>query len=58
MDEPLPGSFNRPGPIDNSDIVCESISAKTDDLDINVGLEEGRDYVLLPQEAWEKLHYW
>ncbi|CAM8995947.1 unnamed protein product [Rhodiola kirilowii] len=58
-EEPLPGSFNRPGPIDNSDIICDdTTSTQANDLDLNVGLEEGRDYVLVPQEAWEKLFYW
>ncbi|KZV22450.1 ubiquitin carboxyl-terminal hydrolase 9 [Dorcoceras hygrometricum] len=49
---------NRPGPIDNSDIVVNGRDAKDDDPEILRHLEEGRDYVLVPQEVWDKLLKW
>ena len=48
----------RPGPIDNSDIVLNGNECELDDLEILRTLEEGRDYVLVPQEVWEKLFDW
>ncbi|XP_075508702.1 LOW QUALITY PROTEIN: ubiquitin carboxyl-terminal hydrolase 9-like [Primulina tabacum] len=49
---------NRPGPIDNSDIVVNGTDAKDDDPELLRCLEEGRDYVLVPQEVWDKLLKW
>ncbi|XP_019428321.1 PREDICTED: ubiquitin carboxyl-terminal hydrolase 9-like isoform X2 [Lupinus angustifolius] len=48
----------RPGPIDNSDIISSEINCDDNNLDIHRGLEEGTDYVLVPQEVWERLLEW
>ncbi|OVA20111.1 Ubiquitin carboxyl-terminal hydrolases family 2 [Macleaya cordata] len=48
----------RPGQIDNADLVLGGSDAGWDDLEIHRTLEEGRDYVLVPQEVWKKLHDW
>lgn len=48
----------RPGPIDNSDIVLNGNGFDGDDPEILRTLEEGRDYVLVPREVWEKLFNW
>ena len=49
----------RPGPIDNSDIIISgSDSSENDDLELKSFLEERRDYVLVPTEVWEKLYDW
>ncbi|KAH9718888.1 ubiquitin carboxyl-terminal hydrolase 10 [Citrus sinensis] len=46
----------RPGPIDNSDIIQNGNgSSEGDDLEVRRNLEEGQDYVLVPQQVWEKL---
>ncbi|KAK4421450.1 Ubiquitin carboxyl-terminal hydrolase 10 [Sesamum alatum] len=49
---------DRPGPIDNSDIIVNGGDNKNDDPQLLRTLEEGRDYVLVPQEVWEKLLKW
>ncbi|PKI64379.1 hypothetical protein CRG98_015239 [Punica granatum] len=49
---------NRPGPIDNSDILSNVTTCEGDDLELNRVLQEGQDYVLVPQEVWEKLFSW
>lgn len=49
---------DRPGPIDNSDIVSNLSTSEGDDLELHRMLEEGQDYVLVPQEVWEKLFSW
>ncbi|PHU27926.1 Ubiquitin carboxyl-terminal hydrolase 9 [Capsicum chinense] len=54
----LPNSASRPGPIDNSDIIIKEADSGGDDPQIRRTLEEGRDYVLVPQEVWEKLFEW
>ncbi|KAI3710591.1 hypothetical protein L2E82_40375 [Cichorium intybus] len=43
----------RPGPIDNTDIVING-----DGLQLPKTLLEGSDYVLVPQGVWEKLYAW
>ncbi|KAL2458342.1 Ubiquitin carboxyl-terminal hydrolase 10 [Forsythia ovata] len=48
----------RPGPIDNTDIIANGIDDKDDDPQLLRTLEEGRDYLLVPQEVWEKLLEW
>lgn len=49
----------RPGPIDNSDIIQNGNgSSEGDDLEVRRNLEEGQDYVLVPQQVWEKLFCW
>ncbi|XP_059662124.1 ubiquitin carboxyl-terminal hydrolase 9-like [Cornus florida] len=49
---------DRPGPIDNTDIVLKGSDSEDEDPQLLRTLEEGRDYVLVPQEVWEKLFYW
>lgn len=47
---PLTKPGERPGPIDNTDIVTNGDLSRT--------LVEGSDYVLVPQGVWDKLHSW
>lgn len=49
---------DRPGVIDNSDIIVNGGDNKDDDPQLLRTLEEGRDYVLVPQDVWEKLSKW
>lgn len=49
---------DRPGPIDNSDIVLNGNESEIDDLELHRNLIEGCDYVLVPQQVWEKLYDW
>ncbi|KAG2676917.1 hypothetical protein I3760_12G073900 [Carya illinoinensis] len=49
---------DRPGPIDNSDIVLDINDHGSNDLEVRKSLHEGVDYVLVPQEVWEKLFDW
>lgn len=49
---------DRPGPIDNSDIIINGVQNKDEDLQLLRTLEEGRDYVLVPEEVWERLLKW
>ncbi|XP_010538864.1 PREDICTED: ubiquitin carboxyl-terminal hydrolase 10-like [Tarenaya hassleriana] len=51
-----PSEVTRPGPIDNFDII-ESES-DTSDPQLSRMLEEGVDYVLVPQEVWKRLVEW
>ncbi|KAL0329424.1 UNVERIFIED_CONTAM: Ubiquitin carboxyl-terminal hydrolase 10 [Sesamum radiatum] len=51
----LSNAEDRPGPIDNSDIIVNGGDNKDDDPQLLRTLEEGRDYVLVPQDVWEKL---
>ncbi|KAE8662005.1 Ubiquitin carboxyl-terminal hydrolase 10 [Hibiscus syriacus] len=50
----------RPGPIDNSDIVenGNDSNCKENEIQLRRMLMEGQDYVLVPQGVWEKLHEW
>ncbi|CAI9100997.1 OLC1v1038211C1 [Oldenlandia corymbosa var. corymbosa] len=48
----------RPGPIDNSDIIDSDQRDADDDPQLRRTKLEGRDYVLLPEEAWERLYSW
>ncbi|MBA0835244.1 hypothetical protein Goarm_007536 [Gossypium armourianum] len=50
----------RPGPIDNSDIVENGSDSdgKGNDIQLRRMLIEGQEYVLVPQGVWEKLHGW
>ncbi|XP_009622829.1 ubiquitin carboxyl-terminal hydrolase 9 [Nicotiana tomentosiformis] len=54
----LPNTASRPGPIDNSDIIIREIDGESDDPQLIITLEEGRDYVLVAQEVWERLSEW
>lgn len=49
------GDLERPGPIDNSDIVE---SGSDGEPELNRTLLEGRDYVLVPHKVWDKLSLW
>lgn len=48
---------DRPGPIDNSNII-DSNNCEENSSDIHTMLVEGLDYVLVPQQVWEKLFEW
>lgn len=53
-----PSSRNdRPGPIDNSDLINKAEN-NDEDLQLLRTLEEERDYVLVPEEVWEMLQKW
>ncbi|KDP25220.1 hypothetical protein JCGZ_20376 [Jatropha curcas] len=52
------GMADRPGPINNSEIVENGSGGESDDLELARTLLEGRDYVLVPQKVWEKLVQW
>ncbi|XP_027367832.1 ubiquitin carboxyl-terminal hydrolase 10-like isoform X2 [Abrus precatorius] len=49
---------DRPGPIDNSDIISNGNDCDRNNLDIRRMLEEGTDYVLVHEKVWEKLLEW
>ncbi|XP_062114479.1 putative ubiquitin carboxyl-terminal hydrolase 11 [Humulus lupulus] len=51
-------SANRPGQIDNSDIFLNNKDSDGDELELRRMLEEGRDYVLVSQQVWERLLSW
>lgn len=48
----------RPGQIDNSDLVLGVNGCEGDEPELRRMLEEGQDYVLVSQEVWEKLFDW
>lgn len=48
----------RPGQIDNSDIVLGVNGCASNEFELRRMLEEGQDYVLVSQEVWEKLFDW
>ncbi|KAL6986518.1 ubiquitinyl hydrolase 1 [Sarracenia purpurea var. burkii] len=54
----LSKAIDRPGPIDNSDIVVNGIDTEGDDLELRRTLQEGCDYILVSQQVWEKLFDW
>ncbi|KAK1351941.1 hypothetical protein POM88_053822 [Heracleum sosnowskyi] len=49
---------DRPGPLDNSNIVSTGSNSEGEDLQLLDNLEEERDYVLVSQDVWEKLFEW
>jgi len=53
-----PKIADRPGPIDNSDIISKGNNCDSNNLDIHRMLEEGTDYVLVPEKVWERLLEW
>ncbi|KVH95216.1 Peptidase C19, ubiquitin-specific peptidase, DUSP domain-containing protein [Cynara cardunculus var. scolymus] len=55
---PVTKASERPGPIDNTDIITNEGDRDKSDLQISRLLLEGSDYVLVPQGVWEKLHGW
>lgn len=48
----------RPGEIDNSCLILNEASTQSNELDLKEGLQEGQDYILVPQEVWKKLLEW
>lgn len=50
-------SVDRPGEIDNSDLLQENFSDGSSP-ELRQMLEEGQDYVLVPQQVWEKIFDW
>lgn len=49
----------RPSAIDNSDLISDATSELSNvEIELHDTLVEGRDYILLPQPVWEKLHGW
>lgn len=48
----------RPGQIDNSDIVLGVNGCASDEFELHRMLEEGEDYFLVSKEVWEKLFDW
>ncbi|KAG8090764.1 hypothetical protein GUJ93_ZPchr0011g27883 [Zizania palustris] len=51
--------LRRPGAIDNTDLIDETASEVSNmEIELHDTLVEGRDYILLPQHVWEKLHGW
>ncbi|CAI9274637.1 unnamed protein product [Lactuca saligna] len=48
----------RPGPIDNTDIIANEGGHDGNDLQLPRTVVEGEDYVLVPQGVWDKLHGW
>ncbi|KAJ8475633.1 hypothetical protein OPV22_019360 [Ensete ventricosum] len=52
-------SAKRPSAIDNSDLIYDATSEVSNvEFELHDTLVEGRDYILLPQQVWEKLHGW
>lgn len=50
-------TLNKPTGIDNSDLVYDGDGSHASP-EIQDTLLEGRDYVLLPQEVWNRLYTW
>lgn len=49
----------RPGAINNTDLLDDlAYEVSNMDMELHDTLVEGRDYILLPQQVWEKLHGW
>lgn len=49
----------RPGAINNTDLIDDAaLEVSNMEIEIHDTLVEGRDYILLPQQVWEKLHGW
>ncbi|PKU81052.1 ubiquitin carboxyl-terminal hydrolase 5 [Dendrobium catenatum] len=56
---PCSSSPKRPFAIDNSDLINDATSEISNvDIELHETLVEGRDYILLPQEVWDRLHGW
>ncbi|KAI3508019.1 hypothetical protein L1887_23018 [Cichorium endivia] len=47
----------RPPSIDNSDLICESLSENSS-VEIYDTLVEGTDYILVPEEIWNQFYAW
>jgi len=49
----------QPTAIDNSDLIYDVKSEVSNvEIELHDTLVEGRDYILLPQEVWDKLYGW
>ncbi|WOL11391.1 ubiquitin carboxyl-terminal hydrolase 5-like [Canna indica] len=52
-------SNKRPSAIDNTDLIYDASSEVSNvEIELHDTLVEGRDYILLPQQVWERLHGW
>lgn len=52
-------SPKRPLAIDNSDLIYDATEEVSNvEIELHDTLLEGRDYILLPQEVWDKLYGW
>ncbi|XP_058199784.1 ubiquitin carboxyl-terminal hydrolase 5 isoform X1 [Rhododendron vialii] len=52
-------NLKRPSAIDNSDLIYEAESEDSPiGIDLHDTLVEGTDYILLPQEVWNRLYAW
>lgn len=49
---------DRPGPIDNSDLISNINEGDLDGVQLIRTLEEGQDYMLVPEAVWKKLLEW
>lgn len=54
----LLNGVDRPGLIDNSGLVSSVNESDVDNIELSRTLEEGQDYVLVPEEVWKKLLEW
>ncbi|KAL1802822.1 hypothetical protein ACET3Z_031469 [Daucus carota] len=54
----ISNAADRPGPIDNCNIVANGSNCEGEDLQLLDNLEEQRDYVVVSQDVWEKLFDW
>ncbi|KAL8150318.1 hypothetical protein V2J09_020126 [Rumex salicifolius] len=54
----VPKILQRPGPIDNTDILSSVNEVQNNEFELSRPLEEGRDYVLVSEEVWKKLFEW
>ncbi|CAH9117014.1 unnamed protein product [Cuscuta europaea] len=53
-----PDNAERPGSIDNSDLIERGSDNECDDAQLLRTLQEGSDYELVPKEVWEMLFQW
>ncbi|KAJ1275321.1 hypothetical protein BS78_05G127000 [Paspalum vaginatum] len=52
-------TLRRPGAIDNTDLIDDAaLEVSNMEIELHDTLVEGRDYILLPQQVWEKFHGW
>ncbi|XP_020111526.1 ubiquitin carboxyl-terminal hydrolase 5 isoform X2 [Ananas comosus] len=57
--ESVSSTSRRPAAIDNSDLIDDVVSEVSNvEIELHETLVEGRDYILLPQQVWEKLYGW
>lgn len=52
-------ALKRPSGIDNSDLIYEAATGNPSlGIELHDTLVEGTDYILLPEEVWNKLYEW